>query len=279
MGFSVVDFFVRECRAVVEGDMIIVRVGSCGSVKEDLTVGTIAVPEAAVAITRIYDHFHPSTFAEQDAPDALQGYSVTKPLPAGTRVHQALMDALRATCPQASKGLFQGQRPKMCGEGLNASADSFYSSQGRKSESLIDDNEGLIAAIQKSHPKLSTLEMETFVLFHLALCAGYAAERKERDLGSKTGSLPRIESAAMQMMYEANTRILLCCQVQMLTFSCRLPSSLTHRFVDRNSQGIITPSEVKLMEEWGGKAVCEALASISISADKTHPAENSVWAL
>lgn len=51
----------------------------------------------------------------------------------------------------------------------NASADSFYGSQGRISENFHDANEGLIAKLKEN--SIETLEMETFQLYHLASCS------------------------------------------------------------------------------------------------------------
>ena len=43
MGYPNMDFMVREARAVLDGQMAIIRLGSCGSVREDVHVGTVAV--------------------------------------------------------------------------------------------------------------------------------------------------------------------------------------------------------------------------------------------
>ncbi|KAG0302157.1 hypothetical protein BGZ98_007734, partial [Dissophora globulifera] len=56
MGVSMMDFFVRECRAVVDGPMIIIRLGSCGSVSE-AAVGDISVPSGAYLVQRNVDYF------------------------------------------------------------------------------------------------------------------------------------------------------------------------------------------------------------------------------
>jgi len=74
------DFFVRECRECVDGDMYIIRFGSCGGLAE-IPVGTIVVPEASVAITRNYDHDFLSSLrpGEGFTKDA---YRISKPTPA-----------------------------------------------------------------------------------------------------------------------------------------------------------------------------------------------------
>jgi len=56
--------------------------------------------------------------------------------------------------------------------GLNATADSFYSSQGRIYPSFNDQNTTLIDDLIKKHPDLVSLEMETFQLFELARASG-----------------------------------------------------------------------------------------------------------
>lgn len=56
-------------------------------------------------------------------------------------------------------------------EGRNCTACTFYASQGRLSDAFDDRNEKLIDSLVQQHPTLTTIEMETFQLFHLAKCA------------------------------------------------------------------------------------------------------------
>lgn len=52
------DFFVREIRAVVEGPMAIVRFGTCGGLTDYSRAGTIVVAtEGSSYISRNYDFF------------------------------------------------------------------------------------------------------------------------------------------------------------------------------------------------------------------------------
>ena len=53
-------------------------------------------------------------------------------------------------------------------KGLNCSADSFYSSQGRITSEFIDLNENLIHEIKNLYPEASSFEMETFHLYDMA---------------------------------------------------------------------------------------------------------------
>lgn len=55
--------------------------------------------------------------------------------------------------------------------GSNATADSFYSSQGRTGSHFDDFNDGLIERLTEEQPELLTLEMETFQLLDLARCS------------------------------------------------------------------------------------------------------------
>lgn len=47
---------------------------------------------------------------------------------------------------------------------MNATADSFYSTQGRIDPSFDDRNENLIDDLSSRYPDVVTLEMETFHL-------------------------------------------------------------------------------------------------------------------
>ncbi len=185
MGFSVVDFFVRECRAVVEGEMIIVRLGSCGSMQPEYGIGTVVVPKASFGIMRNYDYFHHDTTPDERRSGALEPYLITKPLDADTEVHDALLAALEADRPPTKRSCLEESRRWRWGNTVNASADSFYGSQGRIDGAFLDANANLIDVIRERRPGVATLEMETFVLNHLAAAANDAI-----DLAKEAGQEP-----------------------------------------------------------------------------------------
>ncbi len=57
-------------------------------------------------------------------------------------------------------------------QGANVTADSFYSSQGRLDDNFYDFNAGLLDNyVCARYPNAASMEMETFSLFHLAVCA------------------------------------------------------------------------------------------------------------
>jgi uridine phosphorylase len=256
MGFSVVDFFVRECRAVVEGEMIIVRLGSCGSLQPEYGIGTVVVPKASFGISRNYDYFHHDTTADERRSGALEPYLITKPLDADQEVHDALLAALEADKPKNSAELFGGEEVKAAGDTVNASADSFYGSQGRIDPAFVDANANLIDVIRDRRPGVATLEMETFLLNHLAAAANDAI-----DLAQKNGEQPvhkgKIRTGAVQMMCVPNSPA-------SNTRAGTDRSLARNSFANRNTSAFISPEQCETLEHWAGKSVLTALANIQI---------------
>eukprot|EP00743_Colponemidia_sp_Colp-15_P001474 GILK01001613.1.p1 GENE.GILK01001613.1~~GILK01001613.1.p1 ORF type:complete len:300 (-),score=40.60 GILK01001613.1:193-1053(-) len=154
MGIPMMDFVVREIRSVVEGNMAITRYGTCGCLNPSIVPGSVVVAsKGAVSITRNFDAFltkdgdlPPYTFSQPVLPD------------------KELSALLASSCHEeiGDSHVF---------EGLNATADSFYSSQGRTGTQFDDRNEDLITLLKERYPEVTTLEMETFQLFHLAHCS------------------------------------------------------------------------------------------------------------
>ncbi|CAE7388214.1 unnamed protein product [Symbiodinium sp. KB8] len=153
MGLSMMDFFVREARAIVQGPMAIVRLGTCGCLQEWVKVGCVSVASAGSALVqRNYSHF--------DAPKAHAG---SEPyLISDLCMPDAELTALVASSLQEALGA------QKVVEGINITADSFYSSQGRADPAFTDENSVLIEKVLQRYPKAITMEMESFQLFHLA---------------------------------------------------------------------------------------------------------------
>jgi len=61
--------------------------------------------------------------------------------------------------------------PGKIGTGVNITAESFYSSQGRIDENFLDNNVGLIAEVTSYYANAKSMEMESFQLLHLARCS------------------------------------------------------------------------------------------------------------
>lgn len=157
------DFFVRESRAVVDGDIAIIRFGSCGSLTARAPPGSVIVPKAGYCIRRNLDYFCDSPLypALADTPYLISG---TFPADAG------ITDLLETSLKAALDGQPADVGPVITG-GLNADGCSFYSAQGRQDPQFWDDNEDVIKTALATHPTTDALEMETSMLFHLAQCA------------------------------------------------------------------------------------------------------------
>ncbi|KAL1496552.1 hypothetical protein AB1Y20_014158 [Prymnesium parvum] len=161
MGVAMMDFMLRESVAVLPAAAdggaraLVVRFGTCGSIREDAAEGTIAVSSGG------------STFIRRD-PDAFGGgggspYQICSVVPADAELSAAVLRELRAELGEEAAVV----------EGLNVSACSFYSSQGRRDPAFDDGHEECdpVEAVRRMHPDATSMEMETFHLLDLARCA------------------------------------------------------------------------------------------------------------
>lgn len=154
------DFFVRESRAVVDGPMAIVRYGTCGGLSELAIPGKIAVATGGSG----YVVRNPNAFTHLYTADAQ--HKDEKPY--------FFFD----TCPSDAslselikKTLIEDLGEDSFVEGVNVTADSFYSSQGRQDSRFIDNNHDLVQEIIQQYPHATSMEMETFVMLQLAKCS------------------------------------------------------------------------------------------------------------
>ncbi|KYQ91549.1 uridine phosphorylase [Tieghemostelium lacteum] len=150
MGIPMMDFLVREGRYVVNGPMAVIRYGTCGSVT-NVPVGSLAIAKDSVLIRRNPDYWHPSK------PSNISPYDISLPCESDPELFENLR----------SEFVSQYGEERIV-TGTNASADSFYSSQGRIDPNFDDQNDKLIDQLIQTHKNIKTLEMETFQLYHLA---------------------------------------------------------------------------------------------------------------
>jgi uridine phosphorylase len=161
MGLPMMDFAIREIRAITDGALSIVRLGSCGTPHDDITVGSLVVANDSFCITINYDAYH-----QKDRSKSTPHYfNLTSPIKPDSTLHQALV----ATLNKESNGTF----PVV--EATDATADTFYGSQGRIDDKFDDRNEALIDTLMDIHPNTGSLQMETYQLFHLAKLNSYTA--------------------------------------------------------------------------------------------------------
>lgn len=157
MGTAMLDFMLRETAAVVDGPMAVIRLGTCGSVRPHMPVGHLSVAADAVLCRR-------NENAWSGDPDEPPYVFTRKPVDGDPElvaaVYRRFHDKMAETQEEHKVHL-----------GLNCTADTFYASQGRTSHMFDDRNGSLISDLVAAHPSVSTLEMETFQLYHLAACS------------------------------------------------------------------------------------------------------------
>ena len=75
MGYPMMDMFVREIRAITEGPLQIIRLGSCGGLDKNVKVGDAIVQTGAIIITRNWDYFESSL----DTKQVSEPYRISQP--------------------------------------------------------------------------------------------------------------------------------------------------------------------------------------------------------
>lgn len=96
------DFFVREAREIIQGPMVIIRFGTCGSLDPLDNIGDFIVTEKACLVTRNVDAFiHDTETTEKTAcVDPKEFYRVSKFSYASMELSQ------KASKPLLSIGLY-----------------------------------------------------------------------------------------------------------------------------------------------------------------------------
>lgn len=166
MGNCMMDFFVRETRASVEGTLAIIRFGSCGSLTAEAPSGAVVVPAGGYCIRRNIDYFADEPIHPEIKDHAYLFSGVFK-------ADDEITDILSSTLNEALAPVLAETKsigPVLTG-GLNADGCSFYSAQGRQDAIFWDDNKDLFEEIRTKYPNTHSIEMETSMLFHLARCA------------------------------------------------------------------------------------------------------------
>lgn len=165
------DFLMRESRAVISGPMAMIRYGTCGGMTTTAAAGSVVVNTGGCGYVRrnpdafayLYDA-HSAASDEQPTKRAKRGdvapYTFSEIAPADAALSALLLSEMKERVGAVAPVI----------EGVNVTADSFYSSQGRRDEMFEDDNEAVIESILERYPQAQTLEMETFQMMQLGLC-------------------------------------------------------------------------------------------------------------
>jgi len=153
MGAPMMDFFVREARSVVDGPMIITRFGSCGGLHVDAVPGSVVLNDGgSLCIIRNYD-----SFLGPAGPESPEPYTMTGVVKPDAELAERLEQTLTASIG--------------CVKGLNEGTMGFYGAQGREDPNFDDRNTDVFDKLQKAHPTVTSMEMESFQLLHLASCS------------------------------------------------------------------------------------------------------------
>eukprot|EP00127_Corallochytrium_limacisporum_P002520 Clim_evm77s128 gene=Clim_evmTU77s128 len=155
MGYPMMDFVVRETRALIDGEVLILRLGTCGALTKDVQVGDVLVADqGSLLIQRSVDSFTQPGTSEYDY------YHFSNPVHGDDELLAAYKDEL--------SNVFGKEHVKSC---MNATADTFFASQGRVDPHFYDHNSNLLYRLVMECPGIKSMEMETFHLYHLANCA------------------------------------------------------------------------------------------------------------
>ncbi|KAL7751667.1 hypothetical protein RI367_002666 [Sorochytrium milnesiophthora] len=256
MGIPMTDFFVREVRAVVRGPLHIIRFGSCGALG-DAKSGDLVVADESMCCTRNYSYFvdhedrdlSPEDFAQVMA--ANNGpYQLSAGCKADEELTSALVDSLSAVVPPECDVRV----------GLDVTCDSFYSSQARDDPSFVDANAHLFTYLRKRLTgRAECLQMETYMLYHLAHCARplqLTAGDDHAANGNGNG-----HAATTTTTTTKSIRVAACAMV----------------FANRVQNTWIDPALTALLEERAGRAVLDALVQVPLDESLAHPAKGAVW--
>jgi uridine phosphorylase len=145
MGAPMMDFLVREARAIVDAPLTIVRYGSCGGLTAQAMPGTVCLnTSGSLSVQRNHDAFARSPL-RRCAASLMGPYVFSEVVLPDPNVAAAVTHSVRAAL---------GDRAT---EGLNVSTCSFYSSQGRTDPNFDDRNGGVLPALLVQHPTAASM--------------------------------------------------------------------------------------------------------------------------
>eukprot|EP01156_Anaeramoeba_ignava_P010359 Anaeramoba_ignava/a479501_179.p1 GENE.a479501_179~~a479501_179.p1 ORF type:complete len:321 (-),score=55.88 a479501_179:124-1056(-) len=207
MGLPLVDFMVREGRVIVDGPMHIVRFGTCGCLDGEIPVGHVIVASKGSALaTRDYDAVE-ENLQSKEVKNKIP-YILTKVIPSDPELNKAILSELKEKLGE-----------EKVHEGVNITADSFYSSQGRLNPDFNDYNSDLIEEILRKYPDAVSFEMETYLYLHLArssvskpifaTAACIALAQRKQDVFLDTETKHKVEKLGGQALIDALSKLVI----------------------------------------------------------------------
>lgn len=67
-----IDFTIRECSAIIDGPIAMIRLGTCGAISNDVKLGDVVVHDSSILISRNPDAF-------RKGGEHLDPYFISKP--------------------------------------------------------------------------------------------------------------------------------------------------------------------------------------------------------
>ncbi|KAF8181593.1 nucleoside phosphorylase domain-containing protein [Pholiota molesta] len=251
MGSANMDFFVREIRETVSGDLVIIRFSEIPDFD-----WTIVVPKASVSIIRNvdFDFVNPENCDEP-------AYRISKPVSADENLYEEIRKALETAKPPTSES-------QIIAGTVNASADSFYSSQGRQT-SFPDANENLIQYLESKVENLGTLELPPSASRSLL-------DRPDRRV--QEGFHPLTTGPVKAIIAQTSNPTQQPASAPLTLPNTVIRAAALHMvFASRKSRDFITPQQVQEIERWTGEGALNALINIEIRKDRMHMDQGSVW--
>ncbi|EFJ47292.1 hypothetical protein VOLCADRAFT_92031 [Volvox carteri f. nagariensis] len=222
MGLPNMDFVVRENRAVVRGQMAIIRLGTCGAVQRPAKLGDLLIAtHGSIAIRRDPDYwtfqedydsgYDSSSSAGSNVSNGGAGNGRSNGAAANGTATAAVRKPYVTTLPVPANpqlaALLAEEASRVVGrdrvvEGLNASADSFYSSQRRVSRCVSVGSIKAIGMCVALAERYSNAFLEYRKLEELEIAGGTAALRAlvhvplEQPQPASVASLAEVEAEA-----------------------------------------------------------------------------------
>ena len=141
----------------------IIRIGTSGSIREDIPVGSILVSTHGLGLDALMDYYEPNNAIE----DVYLQQKITKHL-GETNLRPYLTAGSKNLLSQFGHDLLQG---------ITVTAPGFYAPQGRKVRAnlRIDGLIDKLSSFEHQNKKLTNLEMETAGIYALANVFGHQA--------------------------------------------------------------------------------------------------------
>ena len=142
------------------------RFGTCGGIAADAHTGCVVVASAGSAFIQRnpdafgFGHAEAAAATSATASHDISPYHISNITPASAGL-SALVSTELVTAIGADN----------VKNGVNITADSFYSGQGRIDPNFDDANSALVESLIARYPDAKSMEMESFMLLHLANCS------------------------------------------------------------------------------------------------------------